>query len=121
MRALIALTVFMGVLIIAGLVVIVVTIVHRLSAPKPPVPIAGPATAGQATAGQATAGHATIPVPAGARVEAMTAVGERLVLRVATAQGGETLITLDPASGAVLETIDLIPDTLSGPTPAEHP
>ena len=116
MRALIALTVFMGVLIVAGLVVIVVTIVHRLSAPKPPAPIAGPAIAGQATPG-----HAAIRVPAGARVEAMTAVGERLVLRVATAQGGETLITLDPASGAVLETIDLIPDTLSGTTPAEHP
>ncbi len=103
MRALIALTVFMGVLIIAGLAVIVVTILHRMSAPKvglethlisrpPPPP-----------------DHAIIALPPGAGILGMTGVGDRLVLHVATPEGGDTLITLDPATGIVLETIDLVP------------
>ena len=102
MRALIALTVFMGVLIIAGLAVIVVTILHRMSAPKPAAPMV-------LVTGPVASGHATVALPANAGILGMTGVGDRLVLHVATPEGGDTLITLDPATGAVLETIDLVP------------
>jgi hypothetical protein len=98
MRALIALTVFMGILIVVGLAVIIGTIIHRVSAPKPalsPVSAAGP-------------GPATLTLPPGARISAMTAVGDRLVLQAATPDGRASLITLDPVTGVVLETIDLV-------------
>ncbi|MEI9983960.1 MAG: hypothetical protein WDN69_12580 [Aliidongia sp.] len=110
MRALIALTVFMGVLIIAGLAVIVVTVIHRLSAPKPVAAVTGPVTAG-------ASGHASVAVPSGARLTATTAVGDRVVLHLVTEGGRDTLITLDPSTGAVLETIDLVPENSS----VEHP
>ena len=107
MRALIALTVFMGVLLVAGLVVIVVTITHRMSAPAPtPVAVvSAPATPGS---------HASIAAPKGPHLAATLAVGAHLVLHFAGEGGKDTLITIDPATGAILETIDLVPDT-------EHP
>jgi hypothetical protein len=97
MRALVAATIFMGILIIIGFAVIIGTILHRVSAPKPVV----------ATA-VATPGHAALSLPPGARIAGMTAVGERLVLHVTDADNRESLITLDPATGTVLETIDLV-------------
>lgn len=104
MRALVALTIFMGVLIVAGLAVIVVTIVHRVSAPKPEL--------AAVTAAAGAPGHATVALPPGAAILNVTGVGDRLVLHVATPQGGDALITLDPATGAVIETIDLVPQAL---------
>jgi hypothetical protein len=101
MRALVALTIFMGVLIVAGLAVIIVTIVHRVSAPKPEM--------AAVTAAAGAPGHATVALPPGAGVLNMTGVGDKLVLHIATPQGGDELITLDPATGAVIETIDLVP------------
>jgi hypothetical protein len=98
MRALIALTVFMGILIVVGLAVIIGTILHRVSAPKPAL------TAVSAAVG----GHATLTLPPGAQISAMTAVGERLVLQTTTPDGRASLITLDPVTGVVLETIDLV-------------
>jgi hypothetical protein len=105
MRALIALTIFMGVLIIAGLGVIVVTIIHRMSNPAPVVAVTAPSAA---------LGHASIVAPKGTHLAATLAVGAHLVLHFAGEGGKDTLITLDPATGAILETIDLVPDT-------EHP
>jgi len=107
MRALIALTIFMGVLIIAGLGVIVVTIVHRLSNPTPVVAVTAPSAPG-------SVGHASIAAPKGSHLAATLAVGAHLVLHFVGEGGKDTLITLDPATGAILETIDLVPDT-------EHP
>jgi hypothetical protein len=97
MRALVALTVFMGVLLVAGCAVVAVTILHRISARPTPSMVAG------------APGRASVPLPPGARVAGMTAVGERLVLQVAAPDRSDMLILLDPASGAVLETIDLVP------------
>ena len=112
MRALIALTIFMGVLIIAGLAVIVVTVIHRLSAPAPVVAVAAPTMPLVTPSGPA--GHASLPAPKGTHLAATLAVGAHLVLHFAGEGGKDTLITLDPATGAILETIDLVPDT-------EHP
>jgi len=97
MRALVAVTIFMGILIVAGVAVIVGTILHRVSAPKPAIPAAVGAP-----------GHAVLALPTGARITSMTAVGERLVLHVTDADNRESLIMLDPVTGAVLETIDLV-------------
>jgi hypothetical protein len=105
MRALVALTVFMGVLILAGLAVIVVTIVHRLSAPKQAVPI---------EAGLPE--YTRIAVPNGAAIGGMVPVGDRLVLHLVTPDARDRLITLDPTTGTVLQTIDLVRDP-----PAEKP
>jgi hypothetical protein len=98
MRALVAVTIFMGILIVAGVATIVGTIVHRMGAPK--------LAASSVAAG--SPGHAVLALPPGARISGMTAVGERLVLHVADADSRESLITLDPATGAVLETIDFV-------------
>jgi hypothetical protein len=116
MRVLIALTVFMGVLILAGLAVIIATIVHRLSAPKQQAVIAGPAVSGPAASGLTVPGHAAIAVPDGATLGSMAAVGNRLVLHMVTPGMQDRLITLDPTTGVVLETIDLV-----RATPAEKP
>jgi hypothetical protein len=43
----------------------------------------------------------------------MTAIGDRFVLHVVPSIGSETLITLDPMTGVVLETIDLVPEPLA--------
>jgi hypothetical protein len=112
MRALIALTIFMGVLIIAGLGVIVVTIIHRVSNPAPVVAVTAP-TMPLVTA-PLPEGHASIAAPKGTHLAATLAVGGHLVLQFVGEGGKDTLITLDPATGAILETIDLVPDT-------EHP
>jgi hypothetical protein len=112
MRALIALTIFMGVLIIAGLGVIAVTIIHRLSNPAPVVAVTSPTMPLVPAPGPA--GHASIAAPKGTHLAATLAVGAHLVLHFAGGGGKDTLITLDPATGAILETIDLVPDT-------EHP
>jgi hypothetical protein len=98
MRALVGVTIFMGILIVAGVATIVGTVLHRMSAPKPAVP----------SVAAGTPGHAVLALPPGARITGMTAVGERLVLHVGDADSRESLITLDPATGAVFETIDLV-------------
>jgi hypothetical protein len=92
MRALVALTAFMGVLLLAGLGVVIVTIVHRATAPRP---------------APEAAGRATLALPPGAKIADMIAVGERLELQIAETDGSGMLILLDPRTGAVLETIDL--------------
>ena len=104
MRALTALTIFMGILILAGLAIVTVTIIRRSIAPEPAVPAALSAAA---------AGHAAVSLPPGARVTGMVAVGDRLALSVAVADRSDLLILLDPATGTVLETIDLVPQPLA--------
>ena len=99
MRVLAALTVVMGLMLVIGLGIVAVTILHRMSAPKP-------APANAAATGR---GHAALPLPPGGRLMSMTAVGDRLALHIGVPNGSEMLILLDPATGAVLETIDLVP------------
>jgi hypothetical protein len=103
MRALKALVVIMSVIIVAGLVTIVVTIAHRLSAARNPETAAGPA------AEPARPGHAALALPPGAHIEDMAGVGRNLVLRVEDGGGRESLIVLDPADGKLVETVDLAP------------
>jgi len=96
MRALKILVVVMGVMLIAGLAVVIGTIAHR-------------ATQRQAAPPAAGFGHTSVALPAGARVVEMREVGGRLVLRLERSNGSETLLILDPATGAEVGTIDLEP------------
>jgi len=97
MRALKILVAVMGVMLVVGLAVVVATIIHRATQRQTPV-VASAATG---------FGHATVTLPAGARVLEMRDAGGRLVLRLQRADGSETLIFLDPATGAEIGTIDL--------------
>jgi hypothetical protein len=104
MRALKLLVVIMGVLLVGGTVVLIIAVVDRAShRPATPAPVA-------------TRGfdRAVIDLPEGARVLGSEVVGDRLVVRVGLAEGGETLIVIDPRSGARLGTIELRPAAPGG-------
>ncbi|HWK46054.1 MAG TPA: DUF6476 family protein [Stellaceae bacterium] len=97
MRALKVLVVLMTALIIAGVVGIVVVIAGRLAASGKPRPLA------------TTDGPVVVALPPAGRVTGMTGVGERLVLHVERPGAADMLLMIDPASGAVLRTIELSP------------
>lgn len=101
MQALKALVIVMGVLIIAGLAVIVVTIYNRMQART--------ASAGAAADGELPAfDRAAVPVPAGCRVAAMQPAGDRLLLQLAGIAGCEQILVVDLRSGRLLGRLDLV-------------
>jgi hypothetical protein len=98
MKGLLALVIIMGVMIVAGLVVVVVTIAMRLS---------GSGTEAAAT----TAGFGTLdlPVPAGCQVMEMVAADDRLILRLGSGERCNQIIVVDAANGRNLGTVRLMP------------
>jgi hypothetical protein len=106
MRSLKVLVVVMGVLLVGGTAALVAAIInrasHRAAAPAP-----RPLAAGGFD-------RAVIDLPAGARVLASEAADGRLVVRLGLAAGGEELLLIDPASGALLGTIELRPAATGG-------
>lgn len=140
MRALKALVVVMGVMIVVGVAVIGVTVYHRMSAPDVAlVPPAAPAPAAAAikpappaTPGADSAlnvpigaplpqqfdrkfGDVTVSIPAGARVSDFSASGDRVVLRVVLANQEQRLFVVDLLSGNLLGTIKLAADGTDTP------
>lgn len=94
-RALKIIVVVMGILIVIGVAVIVVTIVNRLRAMSDAAPPAG-------------FGEVAVPVAEGARVTDMTADDGRLLLRLE--ESGEIrVVIIDLATGAPLGTVRLEP------------
>ena len=97
MRALKVVVVVMGVMLIVGFAALVALIAGRLSR-------GGPA---------ATAAHGfaatPIDIPRGARIEAMTAVPDRLILALALPDGRTQLVVIDLAKRDRLGTIELHP------------
>jgi hypothetical protein len=97
MRALKILVVVMGVVLVVGFAALVAVIAGRVSR-------GGPA---------ATAAHGfaapPIDIPRGARIEAMTAAPDRLILALALPDGGTQLVVIDLAKGDRLGTIELHP------------
>jgi hypothetical protein len=90
MRALKALVIGMGVLIVAGIVVLVYAIVDKAGAPE-----------------TASFAPAEIVIPKGAAV-AETALGDgRIALRLRLADGSGRLILIDAATGRVTGTMEL--------------
>jgi len=104
MRALKVLVIAMGVLLVAGIIALGFAVQYRLNHPRQ----ATPATAG-APAGAPSA--MTLDLPQGARVHGAEASGDRLVVRVELAGGGEELIIVNLLTGAPLATVTLRPQT----------
>ena len=103
-RALKLVVIVMGVMLIVGLAVVVGTIAMRVS--HRAVPAAAPATAPVAV--MAPSGETRmVELPAGSGVLAVQSDGDRVMVRVALASGGEALILLDWKTGARLATIEL--------------
>jgi hypothetical protein len=90
------LVIVMGLLIVAGFVVIAAEIARRMStsnAGRPPA--------------SAYAEH--IALPSGAQVLSMTAVGDRLVVHIETQAGLSIAYVVDPRTGGLLGTIEFPP------------
>jgi len=92
MRALKILVVAMGVILIGGFVLLVAVIAGRLSR-------------GGSVPGSFAA--ATIDIPRDARIGAMTAGTDRLVLELVLPEGARQLVVIDLATGTRLGTIEL--------------
>jgi hypothetical protein len=94
MRALKVLVVVMGVMLVVGFAALAAVIAGRVSR--------GPA---------ATAAHGfgspAIDIPRGARIEAMTAGPDLLILALELPEGGRQLVVIDLATGSRLGTIEL--------------
>jgi hypothetical protein len=97
MRALKILVVVMGVMLVVGFAALVAVIADRVS------------RSGSTT----TAAHGfaapPIDIPRGARVEAMAAGPDRLILALELPEGGKRLVVIDLAKGVRLGTIELHP------------
>jgi hypothetical protein len=97
MRGLKILVVVMGVMLVVGFAVLLAAIAGRI--PR------GSHTPGAARQLPAAA----IEIPRGARIEAMTAGPDRLILGLALPDGGRELLIIDLATGVRLGAIDLRP------------
>lgn len=91
------LVIVMGLLIVAGFVVIAAEIAHRMSSAGGARPPAGAAFAER------------IALPPGAQVLSMNAVGDRLVVHVELASGLSTAYVVDPRTGTLLGTVEFPP------------
>jgi hypothetical protein len=90
------LVIVMGLLIVAGFIVIAAEIARRMSNPAPARP---PASA---------LFNERVALPAGSKVISMTTAGERLVVHVETPAGPAAYI-VDPRNGALLGTVEFPP------------
>ena len=91
------LVIVMGLLIVAGFVVIAAEIARRMSTP------------GASRSPAATSFSERIALPPGARVVSMTATGDRVVVHVETQGGPTQAYILDPKNGALLGTVEFAP------------
>lgn len=97
MRGLKILVVVLGVMIVVSFAVLVAVIAGRLS------------RGGAANSAARSFAATTLDLPRGARIEAMAAGADRLVLELALPEGGRQLVVVDLATGARLGTIELRP------------
>ena len=91
------LVIVMGLLIVAGFIVIAAEIARRMSTPN------------AARSPAATGFSERIALPAGARVVSMTAAGDRVVVHVETQGGPTQAYILDPRNGTLLGTVEFAP------------
>lgn len=97
MRALKILVVVMGVLIVIGFGALIAGIAVKMSRNRSGASVEHPFAA------------TAIDIPPGARIEAMTASQNRLILELALPDGERQLLVVDLATGARLGTIALRP------------
>ena len=99
MRALKILVYGMGVVLVVGVIVLVVTIAYRLKHPRHPTEPARVETL--------SAAPHLVALPPGAKVLGVQNDGDRVLVRLGFANGGEQLLLVDWKSGAVLATLNL--------------
>ncbi len=110
MRALKALVIVMGVLILAGMGLVAYGIVKRAAIPERPAqPVAAPAPPATSSAAARPYGPVEISLPSGARIARTRTSGERLIVELELADGGERFLVVDLATGGLVGTIDLKP------------
>lgn len=111
MKALKALVIGMGILIVLGVAVIAVTIVRRAggdgpaASDKPALSLAQNGTQSAASAAGAplpSFGVRDIAVPEGSEVISITAADGRIILELQDAEQQTRILLLDPANGAAL-------------------
>ena len=106
--------IIMGVLIVAGLVVIIMKISQKTGELAENMATADPkvTTAAESTQGDATSFRLDLEqvgLDVGARLLSMDVAGERLVLRVQTGAGVERVVIVDVKSGVVVGEVALPP------------
>jgi hypothetical protein len=99
MKVLVTFVIIMGVLIVVGLVVVVVTIASRLGGEG--------RTATSAT--PPAFGTVDLPVAAGCQVAEASAAGERLILRLGSGERCNQVLIVDLTTGRLLGNIRLVP------------
>lgn len=100
-RTLVFIVVFLGLLIVAGIVAVVLRIIYLSS--QPPAQQALPAAPAEA-AGEAV----QLALPAGAVVKSLSLAGDRMAVHY-EAPGGAGIAVVDVASGAVVRRVDVVP------------
>ena len=90
------LVIVMGLLIVAGFIVIAAEIARRMSNSSP-------------TGAPAAAFNAHIALPSGAHVVSITGAGDRVVVHVELSGGPAAAYIVDPRTGALLGTVDFPP------------
>jgi hypothetical protein len=108
MRSLKVLVIVMGVVLVAGIIALGFGVRYRVNHPRP-VASGSPAVAGPAIGPTGAMNAMTLDLPQGAKVVGAEANGDRLVVRVALAAGGEELIIVNLATGAPVATVTLRP------------
>jgi hypothetical protein len=96
MRSLKVLVIAMGVILIGGMAALVVAVSGRIEARR--------VASGAPTAATSAAPH-RLSLPAGARILGTELAGDRLLVRVALAEGGEELWLIDARSGTLVATV----------------
>ncbi|MFI5021488.1 MAG: hypothetical protein ACHQRJ_07530 [Alphaproteobacteria bacterium] len=112
MRALKALVIVMGILIVAGMAVVGTTLVKRamnLETPRRVNAAAERAAPAPGSAVERPYGPVEIALPPGARILRTSPAGRRLIVELELAGGGERVLVVELESGALLGTIDLKP------------
>ena len=100
--------VVMGILIVAGLVVIGVKIIQKSNEAAESLSVAT-VDAPEAAPAPFKVSIDQLGLDAGARLQSMDVEGERLVLRVSDGEAGDRVVIVDMNSGAVLGEIALPP------------
>lgn len=106
LRALKFLVIAMGVVIVIGTGVVVITIFLRAGAKLADDGLAGQATV-PGTVVSTGFGTRTLEVPRGSRIVSMVAEGDRLIVRLEGAGGGRQILILDTMTGARLGTFEV--------------
>ena len=95
MQALKILVVVMGVMLVIGFAALIAVLAGRVAHRRTETGLIHPPVRG------------VIDIPRGARIEAMTAAPDRLILALALPEGGRELVVIDLAKGVRLGTIEL--------------